>query len=327
MPIRKGTIMHVLLDGDPGHDDMLTIFLAAKHLDVVGITTVSGNQSLEKTTANARKSVELAGLTDIPIAKGLPRPLVNEPRYAPEIHGVSGLDGVDLPEPTVPLSPLHAVDFIIQASHDHDDLVLVPTGPLTNIAAALIKDPTLAERVTAISLMGGSLTYGNSTAAAEFNIYVDPEAADVVFRSGVPIKMFGLNVTRMASATVERLDRIRAIGTPFAKTVADLVEFYRQSLNTVFGLQGASLHDPLAVAVFIKPELFTMQEMNVQIELNGTQTRGMTVCDYRDVGGEGAGVRGKEGVLRGAEANAEVAVDMDVDGFFDLLTDTLALYR
>jgi len=319
--------MHYLLDGDPGHDDMLTIFLAAKHLDVVGITTVSGNQSLEKTTINARKSVELAGLTSIPIAKGLPRPLVNEPRYAPEIHGVSGLDGVALPEPTVPLSPLHAVDFIIQASHTYDDLVLVPTGPLTNIAAAFIKDPTLAERVSAISLMGGSLTYGNSTAAAEFNIYVDPEAADVVFRSGVPIKMFGLNVTRMASATKERLDRIRDIGTPFARTVADLVEFYRQSLHDVFGLEGASLHDPLAVAVFIKPELFTMASMNVQIELNGAQTRGMTVCDYRYVGSESLGVRGKEGVIRGAEANAEVAVDMDVDGFFDLLTDTLALYR
>lgn len=319
--------MHYLLDGDPGHDDMLTIFLAAKHLDVVGITTVSGNQSLEKTTLNARKCVELAGLTDIPIAKGLPRPLLNEPRYAPEIHGQTGLDGVALPEPSVPLSPLHAVDFIIEASHRHDDLWLVPTGPLTNIAAALIKDPTLAERIKGISLMGGSMTYGGSTAAAEFNIYVDPEAADVVFRSGVPLKMFGLNVTRMASATVARLDRIRAIGTPFARTVADLVEFYRASLHNVYGLEGASIHDPLAVAIFIKPELFTMQAMNVQIELNGTHTRGMTVCDYRYVGNEGKGIYGEEGIIRGAEPNCEVAVDMDVDGFFDLLTDTLALYR
>ncbi|WP_298134258.1 nucleoside hydrolase [Micropruina sp.] len=319
--------MHYLLDGDPGHDDMLTIFLAAKHLDVVGITTVSGNQSLEKTTLNARKCVELAGLTDIPIAKGLPRPLLNEPRYAPEIHGQTGLDGVALPEPTVALSPLHAVDFIIEASHRYDDLWLVPTGPLTNIAAALIKDPTLAERIKGISLMGGSMTYGGSTAAAEFNIYVDPEAADVVFRSGVPLKMFGLNVTRMASATVARLDRIRAIGTPFARTVADLVEFYRASLHKVYGLEGASIHDPLAVAIFIKPELFTMQAMNVQIELNGTHTRGMTVCDYRYVGNEGKGIYGEEGIIRGAEPNCEVAVDMDVDGFFDLLTDTLALYR
>jgi len=319
--------MHCLLDGDPGHDDMLTIFLAAKHLDVVGFTTVSGNQSLEKTTINARKAVELAGLTDLPIAKGLPRPLVNLPRYAPEIHGQSGLDGVDLPDPTVPLSPLHAVDFIIEASHKYDDLWLIPTGPLTNIAAALIKDPTLTERIKGISLMGGSMTYGGSTAAAEFNIYVDPEAADVVFRSGVPLKMFGLNVTRMASATVERLDRIRAIGTPFARTVADLVEFYRSSLHKVYGLEGASIHDPLAAVIFIKPELFTMQPMNVQIELNGTLTRGMTVCDYRYVGHEGKGIYGEEGIIRGAEPNCDVAVDMDVDGFFDLLTDTLAMYR
>jgi len=318
--------MQFLLDCDPGHDDMLTIFLAAKHLDVVGITTVSGNQSLEKTTRNARRSVELAGLTHIPIAKGLPRPLVNEVRYAPEIHGQSGLDGVALPEPTVELSELHAVDFIIQASHTYDELVLVPTGPLTNIAAALIKDPTLVDRVKEISLMGGSMTYGGSTAAAEFNIYVDPEAADVVFRSGLPIKMFGLNVTRMASATVARLDRIRDIGTPFARTVADLVEFYRASLHNVYGLDGASIHDPLAVAVYIRPELFTMQAMNVQIELNGTHTRGMTVCDYRYVGREGKGIYGESGIIRGAEANAEVAVDMDVDGFFDLLTETLALY-
>lgn len=319
--------MHFLLDGDPGHDDMLTIFLAAKHVDVVGITTVGGNQSLEKTTINARKSVELAGLTHIPIAKGLPRPLVNEVRHAPEIHGQSGLDGVELPEPTVELSPLHAVDFIIEASHTYDDLWLIPTGPLTNIAGAIIKDPTITDRIKGISLMGGSLTYGNSTAAAEFNIYVDPEAADVVFRSGVPLKMFGLNVTRMASATVERLDRIRDIGTPFAKTVADLVEFYRSSLENVFGLPGASLHDPLAIAVFIKPELFTMQPMNVQIELNGTQTRGMTVCDYRYVGSTGKGLYGEEAVIVGPESNCDVAVDMDVDGFFDLLTETLALYR
>ena len=318
--------MHFLLDGDPGHDDMLTIFLAAKHVDVVGITTVSGNQSLEKVTLNARKCVELAGLTHIPIAKGLPRPLVNDPRYAPEIHGESGLDGVTLPDPTVELSELHAVDFIIEQSHRYDDLVLVPTGPLTNIAAALIKDPTLADRVKEISLMGGSLTYGGSTAAAEFNIYVDPEAADVVFRSGVPIKMFGLNVTRMADATVERLDRIRDIGTPFAKTVADLVEFYRASLHKVYGLDGASIHDPLAVAVFIKPELFTMQKMNVKIELKGDHTRGMTVCDYRYVGREGKGIYGESGIIRGDEPNAEVAVDMDVDGFFDLLNDTLAQY-
>lgn len=318
--------MHFLLDGDPGHDDMLAIFLAAKHVHVVGITTTHGNQSLEKTTLNARKSVELGGLTHIPIAKGLPRPLVNEPRYGPEIHGQSGLDGADLPEPTVELHPMHAVDFILEMSHRYDDLILVPTGPLTNVAAALIKDPTLGERIQGISWMGGSVTYGNATAAAEFNSFADPEAAHVVFNSGIPLKMFGLNVTRMASATVSRLDEMRAIGTGFARTVADLVEFYRASLNNVFGLEGASLHDPLAIAIFIKPELFTMREMNVKIELEGTHTRGMTVCDYRHVLGSGADIKGQSGIIRGDLPNCEVATDLDVDGFFKLLLETIAMY-
>ncbi len=316
--------MHFLLDGDPGHDDMLAIHLAAKFVDVVAITTVHGNQSLEKTTINARKVVELGKLQHIPIAMGLPRPLVNKPTYAPEVHGVTGLDGVVLPDPTVELSKSSAVDLIIELSHTYDDLVIVATGPLTNLATALTVDPTLASRLTSISLMGGSLTFGNSTPAAEFNIWVDPEAADIVFTSGVPLRMFGLNVTRQAAATVKELDRIRGIGTEFARTVADLVEFYRANLERVYGLKGASLHDPLAIATFIRPELFTMQPMHVGIELHGTRTRGMTVCDYRHaVGGE---LGGKDAVLRGEPANCEVAVGIDVEGFFDLLTEALAQY-
>ena len=183
--------MRFLLDGDPGHDDMLTLFLAAKHVEVVGLTTTYGNSSVEHTTLNARKCVTLGGLTHIPIAKGSVRPLVNQPRYAPQMHGDSGLDGAELPEPSVGLHPLHAVDFILEQSRKYDDLILVPTGPLTNVASALIKDPTLADRLKGISLMGGSLTFGNTTPAAELNIYLDPEAADVVFRSGVPLRMFG----------------------------------------------------------------------------------------------------------------------------------------
>jgi len=316
--------MHFLLDGDPGHDDMLTIYLAAKFVDVVAITTVHGNQSLEKTTLNARKIVELGDLRHIPIAKGLPRPLVNEPMYAPEIHGLTGLDGVELPEPTVEISDTSAVDLIIELSHTYDDLVIIATGPLTNVATALTVDPTLASRISAISLMGGSLTFGNSTPAAEFNIYVDPEAADIVFRSGIPLRMFGLNVTRQAAATVAELDRIRDLGTDFARTVADLVEFYRGNLERVYGLKGASLHDPLAIATFIRPELFTLKKMHVGIELHGTRTRGMTVCDYRHaVGGE---LDGRDAVLRGEPANCEVAVEIDVPGFFDLLTDALGQY-
>lgn len=318
--------MHVLLDGDPGHDDMLAILLAAKHLDVVGITTVSGNQSIDKVTRNALAIVEMAGLTSIPVSRGLPRPLVNDPVYAPEIHGESGLDGVALPDPVTPLAPLGAVDFILDASRRFDDLWLVATGPLTNVAAAFITDPSLSQRLSGISLMGGSLTYGNSTPAAEFNIWVDPEAADVVFRSGVPMRMFGLNVTRLANATRTEIARIRDIGRPVARTVADLLEFYRSSLEKVFGLTGASLHDPLAAATLIKPELFELQKMHVGIELHGTRTRGMTVCDYRYVGRGGGSPAGRDAVRQGEAPNAEVAVSVNVPGFFDLLTDTLAMY-
>ncbi|MFB9950718.1 nucleoside hydrolase [Rhizobium puerariae] len=324
--------MHFLLDGDPGHDDMLTLYLAAKHVNVVGLTTTFGNSSVEHTTRNALRCLQMGNLNHIPVAKGSVRPLVNEPRYAPHIHGDTGLDGAELPEATVDIQPLHAVDFIIEQSFKYDDLVLVPTGPLTNVASALIKDPTLAKRLKGISLMGGSLTFGNTTPAAELNIYLDPEAADVVFRSGVPIKMFGLNVTRMANATKERIADIRAIGTPFAATVADLIEYYRMALNKAFGLEGASLHDPLAIAVFIAPELFTLKKMNVQIELNGKLTRGMTVCDYRSSDGrrvkrDDAEFENDSAVVSGFEENVEVAVDMDVDGFFKLLNETLAMYQ
>ncbi|HEY2642971.1 MAG TPA: nucleoside hydrolase [Galbitalea sp.] len=318
--------MHFLLDGDPGHDDMLTIFLGAKHVDIVAITTVHGNQSVEKTTINARKIVELGKLQHIPISRGLGRPLVNKPVFAPEVHGTSGLDGVTLPDPTVGISDASAVDTIIAMSHEYDDLVIIATGPLTNVATALTVDPTLATRLSAISLMGGSLTFGNSTPAAEFNIWVDPEAADIVFTSGIPLRMFGLNVTRQAAATVKELDRIRDLGTPFARTVADLVEFYRANLERVYGLKGASLHDPLAIATFIKPELFTMRSMHVGIELHGSRTRGMTVCDYRHAIGD-TELGGKNAVLRGEAANVDVAIGIDVEGFFDLLTDTLALYE
>lgn len=316
--------MHVVLDCDPGHDDMLAILLAAKHLDVVAITTVHGNQSLDRTTSNALKILELGGLQHIPVSRGLARPLLGEAVYAPEVHGESGLDGVVLPEPTARITDVDAVQTIIELSRRYDDLVVVPTGPLTNVAAALTVDAGLAGRIREISLMGGSLTFGNSTPAAEFNIWADPEAADIVFTSGIPIRMFGLNVTRLASATAERIDRIRSLGTHVTRTVADLLDFYRESLHRVYGLAGASLHDPLAVATLIKPDLFELSPMHVGIELSGTRTRGMTVCDYRHASARP--LQGKDAVRRGEVPNAQVAVGIDVDGFFDLLTETLGQY-
>jgi inosine-uridine nucleoside N-ribohydrolase len=315
--------MHVLLDCDPGHDDMLAILLAAKHLDVVAITTVHGNQSVDKTTLNALRIVELGGL-HIPVSRGLAKPLIGDAVHAPQMHGESGLDGAELPYPTTLPTEADAVRTIIDLSHRYDDLVIVPTGPLTNLAAALIVDPTLRSQVREISLMGGSLTFGNWTPAAEFNIWADPEAADIVFRSGIPIRMFGLNVTRRAAATMQRIARIRADGGAVSRVVADLLEFYSASSRTLYGLSGASLHDPLAVATLIRPELFELQDLHVAIELTGTLTRGMTVTDYRHA--STPEIQERDAEPRGEVPNARVAVDIDVEGFFDLLAETLGRY-
>ena len=191
-----------IINCDPGHDDVMAILLGGRTLDLQGITPVHGNASLENTTRNARQTLEFAGLTAIPIAVGMPRPLVREPRYAPQVHGLSGLDGPQLDPPTLLLHPQHAVE----------DLYLVSVGPLTNIASALQRDPTLPTRIKGISLMGGSLTFGNATPTAEFNTYCDPEAAHVVFTSGIPIKMIGLNVTHQVPATAECRAQIRKMG-------------------------------------------------------------------------------------------------------------------
>lgn len=316
----------VILDCDPGHDDAMAILLAAKHLDVLGITTVAGNQTLDKVTINALKVVELAGLTHIPVAKGMDRPLVRPPRHAPEIHGETGLDGPHLPEPTTPLDPRHAVDFLIDTAMSNDGITLVPTGPLTNVATALRREPRIAKRLQEISLMGGSLTYGNSTPVAEFNIYTDPEAAHIVFSSGVPVKMCGLNITRQVGATEVERERIRSLGTAVAKVVAEWLDFFSGTLKQVFGLTGGSLHDPCAVAALIDPTLIEFGPMHVAIELKGEHTCGMTVCDYRHLQGTGQDIVAGESICQGEPPNAEVGLHIDKDRFFDLLTDTIAMY-
>jgi len=316
----------VILDCDPGHDDAMAILLAAKHLDVLGITTVAGNQTLDKVTINALKVVELAGLTHIPVAKGMDRPLVRPPRHAPEIHGETGLDGPHLPEPTTPLDPRHAVDFLIDTAMSNDGITLVPTGPLTNVATALRRKPRIAKRLQEISLMGGSLTYGNSTPVAEFNIYTDPEAAHIVFSSGVTVKMCGLNITRQVGATEVERERIRSLGTAVAKVVAEWLDFFSGTLKQVFGLAGGSLHDPCAVAALIDPTLIEFEPMHVAIELKGEHTCGMTVCDYRHLQGTGQDIVAGESISQGEPPNAEVGLHIDKDRFFDLLTDTIAMY-
>lgn len=314
----------VILDCDPGHDDAMAILLAAKRLDVLGITTVAGNQSLDKVTMNALKVVELAGLTHIPVARGAAYPLVRPPRYAPEVHGETGLDGPALPPPTARTLDAHAVDFIIDTVMRTDGVTLVPTGPLTNIALALRKEPRVAARIPEICLMGGALTHGNVTAAAEFNIYFDPEAAHAVFTSGIPITMVGLNVTEQVIATPQRRQQLRALGTRVARIAAEMLDFYSGALERAYGLAGGAMHDPLAVAALIDPAVLQFERMHVAIELTGANTLGRTVCDDRFLR---AGARRDAAVRPGDPPNAEVAVAVDGERFFHLFFTVLGEYR
>lgn len=301
----------------------MAILYAARTLDVRGITTVHGNAPLSATTTNARKVVEFAQLTEIPIAAGCDRPLVRPLRTGTYVHGESGLDGPNIPPPTVALQPQHAVDFIIERSHDVPNLHLLPIGPLTNIATALIKDPTLPERITQISLMGGSLTFGNVTPAAEFNIYCDPEAAHVVFTSGIPIKMLGINVTHQVLATPDLRAKIRGFGSVTGTHVADMLDFYSSRETAYTGLEGGSMHDPLAVAALVAPEVLVFEPMHVAVELHGQHTAGMTLCDGRHLGHD---LRPLKPRNRGADPNAEVAVAVDSARFWELFLDVLATY-
>ena len=311
-----------IIDCDPGHDDVMAIVLGAGTMEIKGITTVFGNASLPLTTKNARYTVELADLRHIPIAVGHDGPLLREDESADDgagVHGKTGLDGPIIPEPIVPVLEEHAVDFIYRTAKETPNFHLIPVGPLTNIAAAIRRYPDIVNHVTAISLMGGSTTMGNVTAAAEFNIWADPEAAHVVFTSGIPIKMLGLNVTRQVNATPKYRKQIRKMGSRTAVAVADMLDFYSERLKILYGLPGGSMHDPLAVAALIEPDIITFEKMHVAIELAGTHTYGMTVCDYR-------GRRTDTGESWGEKPNAEVAVGVDADRFWTLFLDILRTY-
>lgn len=315
--------LNAIIDCDPGHDDVMAILLAGRTMNLCGITTVHGNASLENTTYNARQVVEFADLTSVPVAKGNARPLVRNPQYAPAVHGETGLDGPTMPPPTVSLHPRNGVDFILESSHTIPDLHLLPVGPLTNIAAALNLDPTLPQRVKQISLMGGSLTWGNITPAAEFNIYCDPEAAHVVFTSGIPIKMIGLNATHQVLARPEYRRRVRSIGSTTSTHVADMLDFYSRGESGGTGLEGGAMHDPLAVAALIDPEILTFEPMHVAVEYTGSHTAGMTLCDGRHLS---ADFRAAKPRRRGAPPNAEVAILANEKRFWELFLDILATY-
>lgn len=306
----------IVLDCDPGHDDAIAILLAARapSLKLEAITTVAGNQTVQKTSRNALRVCSLAGIRDVPIAAGMDRPLLREQRVAADIHGESGLDGPALPEPSLALAPIHAVDLLIELLlASAGDLTIVATGPLTNVATAIRREPAILPKIQRIVLMGGAIGLGNTTPAAEFNIYVDPEAAHIVFNCGRPVTMIGLDVTHQAQATPEVRERIRALGTPVARLVDGLLEFFAETYRTVFNFPAPPVHDPCAVARVIDATLVRGQPMRVDVELRGEFTTGRTVCDVYGTSGK--------------PPNAEVGRELDVARFWDLLIDTLALYE
>jgi pyrimidine-specific ribonucleoside hydrolase len=303
----------VILDGDPGHDDAIAWVLAASSplLDIRLVTSVCGNQTIEKTTYNAGRVLALIGL-DVPLAMGRVKPLVAEARVAPSVHGASGLDGPALPEPNKQPVEQDACVMMAQILENSEEpVVLVSTGPLTNVASLLLCYPQLKPKIRAIYLMGGGIRYGNWTPAAEFNILVDPEAADVVFTSGLPITMAGLDVTERALVFPEDFARIRAVGNPVAEVVADWLDFFYDFHRSI-GYAGAPVHDAVAVAALIKPEIMTMQNMYVAIETTGDYCRGMTV-------GDPLGIWQKP-------ANARVILDIDREAFVDLLVEAAKHY-
>lgn len=304
----------IIIDCDPGHDDAIAILLAAgnPNIELVGITTVAGNAELEKTTLNALKVCEIAGLDEMTVAKGMAQPLVKIRETAPSIHGDSGMEGPVLPEPTLQVAEEHAVDYIIRKLLESDgDVTLVPVGPLTNIAMAMRREPAIIPKIQEIVLMGGG-SFGNWTPAAEFNIWVDAEAAKVVFESGAPITMMGLDVTHKALATKEVSDRIASIDNKAAKFVSELLVFFRQTYKDVFDFDDPPVHDVCSVAYCIDPNVFKCKKLRVDIETKGEFSYGMTCIDFH-----GTTQR---------EPNVNVALDLNHAKFWDMLYESLKNY-
>ncbi len=306
----------IIIDTDPGQDDAVAILLALaspEDIDVLGITAVAGNVPLPLTQKNARIVCELAGKPETKVFAGCDAPLSRKLVTAEHVHGKTGLDGPTLPDPTMALQDQHGVDFIIDTlrAHDADTVTLCPLGPLTNIATAFNKAPDIVEKVQEVVLMGGAyFEVGNITPAAEFNIYVDPEAADIVFKSGVPIVVMPLDVTHKALVTKSRNDAFRAIGSKVAIATAEMTDFFERFDKEKYGSAGAPLHDPCVTAYLINPDLFTGRHVNVEIETQSELTLGMTVADWWRV--------------TDRAPNALFVGDIDADGFFSLLAERLA---
>ncbi len=304
----------IIIDTDPGQDDAVAILLAlaSPELEMLGITAVAGNVPLDLTQRNARIVCDIAGRTDVPVFAGCAAPLTRPLVTAEHVHGKTGLDGIDLWEPETPLRDTHAVDFLIDTLRREPagSVTLCPIGPLTNIATALTRAPDIADRVARIVLMGGAyFEVGNITPAAEFNIYVDPEAAEIVFRSGIDLVVAPLDVTHKALTTADHVAGFREMGTKVGQAVAAWTDFFERFDKEKYGSAGAPLHDPCVIAWLLQPDLFTGRRINVEIETVSDLTRGMTVADWWRV--------------TDRAPNARFLGGIDADRFFALLTDRI----
>ena len=314
----------IILDCAPGHDDAIALLLAHGNpeIELLAITTVMGNSTLDNVTRNALVVATIAGIRDVPIAAGCPRPLVGELSTAHTIHGSTGLDGPVLPAPTRTLDPRHAVDVIIETvlRAEPGTVTLVPTAALTNVALAVRKEPRLADLVAEVVLMGGAVTGGNWSAAAEFNIVTDPEAAHIVFGAGWPVTMVGLDLTHQALATPDLQDRVRAIGGPMARFILDIWAFIATTHGGLLQIEYPAIHDACCVAAMIDPTIFITERADIRVEIAGRWTKGMTVCNFEKMGGmrHFGGTASEQTDFRHT-----VAMKLDHAKFCDLIVDAL----
>lgn len=312
------TARKVIIDCDPGQDDAVALFLAMSspdELEILGVTTVAGNVPLELTQRNARMMCDIAGLTDLPVYAGCERPMVLEPITAEYIHGNTGIDGVDVFEPDTPLQQGHAVDFMIETllAADKGTVTLIPTGPMTNVATAIQREPAILDSIHEIVAMGGAMREGgNRSPSAEFNVLVDPHAADIVYNSGKPVTALGLDVTHQVLSTRERVARMRALGNAVAVATADMLSFFHRYDTKKYGTEGAPLHDPCTIAWLLRPELFATRRCNLSVEKESELTLGHTAVDFWHV--------------TDRPHNVDWAYEVDADGFYDLLIERLARF-
>ena len=309
----------IIIDCDPGQDDAVALFLAmasAEELEILGITAVAGNVPLELTQRNVRLMCDIAGRGDIPVFAGCDRPTVRELLTAEKVHGKTGIDGIEIVAPDTPLQEQHAVDFIVETlgAAEDESVTLVPTGPLTNIGTVIDRAPDVLPKIRQLGIMGGAMREGgNYSPSAEFNILVDPHAADIVFRCGRPITSMGLDVTHQVLSTRARVERIRQLGNPVAAATAGMLGFFERHDSKKYGVEGAPLHDPCTIAWLLDPQLFEGKFCNLTVETQSELTMGHTAIDFWHV--------------TDRPHNVNWIYSVDADGFYDLLTDRLARFE